>query len=398
VETVVLGEQAGRPRPDVTLDTWQTAPLLHRSFQHVEELFPTAVISRGSGPVAELSAAPEPVAEIMVAHPDGTSSTVAEIMAATNTDGWIVTQQGRVLAEQYPHRMAPETRHLLTSVSKSFVGIVAGSLIASGELDPAEPLCAYVPDLGGGGYAEATARHLLDMRSGIDFSEDYLDPTAEVRVLEQVIGWAPRQRPMVPRTMRDFLLTLRQKAPHGGPFEYRSCETDVLGWVCEAAAKTRIPELMSHLLWSRLGAEHDAVIAVDSAGSGMYDGGICATMRDLVRFGTMLASRGLSPLGERVVPDWWVEDTLRGGPDSRDAFAASPTETLMPGGMYRNQFWLPYPDQDVLLCLGIHGQMLYVHLGTGVVAAKLSCWPEPQHAGKLFATLRAFDTISRHRA
>jgi hypothetical protein len=28
----------------------------------------------------------------------------------------------------------------------------------------------------------------------------------------------------------------------------------------------------------------------------------------------------------------------------------------------------------------------------------LSCWPEPQHAGKLFATLRAFDTISRHRA
>jgi CubicO group peptidase (beta-lactamase class C family) len=198
--------------------------------------------------------------------------------------------------------------------------------------------------------------------------------------------------------MYDFLLTLRQKAPHGGPFEYRSGETDVLGWICEAASGLRMPELMSRLLWSRLGAEHDAVIAIDSAGSGMHDGGICATLRDMVRFGTMLASRGLSPTGEQVVPESWVEDTLRGDADTRAAFAASPTETLMPGGMYRNQFWLPYPDRDVLLCLGIHGQMIYVNLATGVVAAKLSSWPEPQHAWKLFATLRAFEAISQHHA
>ncbi len=70
----------------------------------------------------------------------------------------------------------------------------------------------------------------------------------------------------------------------------------------------------------------------------------------------------------------------------------------MPGGMYRNQFWLPYPDRDVLVCLGIHGQMVYVNPLTGVVAAKLSSWPEPQHAWKLFATLRAFDAVSVHLA
>jgi CubicO group peptidase (beta-lactamase class C family) len=395
---VVLGEKAGHPRQGVTLDNWQTAPHLHWSFQHVEELFPTAAISRGFGPVAELIDASAPVAQTTVVHPDGTSSTVAQIMAATNTDGWVVSQNGKVIAEEYPRGMAPETKHLLMSVSKSLVGIVTGSLIASGELDPGRPLSTYVPDLGGGGYAGATVRHLLDMRSGIQFSEDYLDPAAEVRLLEQAIGWAPRHHPMVPRTMYDFLLTLRQKAPHGGPFEYRSGETDVLGWICEAASGLRMPELMSRLLWSRLGAEHDAVIAIDSAGSGMHDGGICATLRDMVRFGTMLASRGLSPTGEQVVPESWVEDTLRGDADTRAAFAASPTETLMPGGMYRNQFWLPYPDRDVLLCLGIHGQMIYVNLATGVVAAKLSSWPEPQHAWKLFATLRAFEAISQHHA
>ena len=32
------------------------------------------------------------------------------------------------------------------------------------------------------------------------------------------------------------------------------------------------------------------------------------------------------------------------------------------------------------------------------VAAKLSSWPEPQHAVKLFTALRAFDTLSRLNA
>ena len=392
---MVLGEKASHPHSGLSLDSWQTATHLHWSFQHIEELFPTAAISRGPGPPAELTDASAPVGDIIVGHPDGTSSTVAEIMAATNTDGWIVTHNGRMVAEHYFRGMAPGTRHLLMSVSKSLVGVLAGSLIESGQLDPHEHLAAYVPELGEGGYAGATARHLLDMRSGIHFSEDYLDPNSEVRILEQAIGWAPRRHPKVPKTIYDFLLTLRQKAPHGGPFEYRSGESDVLGWICEAATGTRMPELMSGVLWSRLGAEHDAVIAVDSAGSCMSDGGICATLSDLVRFGSMLAAGGVSLTGERVVPTSWIEDTLRGDPDSRTAFAVSPTETLMPGGMYRNQFWLPYPDRDVLLCLGIHGQMIYVDLATGVVAAKLSCWPEPQHASKLFATLRAFDRVSQ---
>jgi CubicO group peptidase (beta-lactamase class C family) len=391
---VVLGREASHPRHEITLDNWQTAPQLHWSFQHVEDLFPTALISRGDGPVSDLVIAPSALTAIGFPNPDGSSSTVGEVMEATNTDGWIVTRHGRVLTEHYPQGMNPDTRHLLMSVSKSLVGVVTGALVAAGQLHPDETLESYVPALAESGYAGATVRHLLDMRSGIRFSEEYLNPSAEVRLLEQAIGWAPRTHPGVPGTMYDFLLTLRQKTRHGGLFEYRSCETDVLGWVCEAAAGIRMPELMSQLLWSPLGAEHDAAIAIDSAGAGMFDGGICATLRDLARFGTMLAASGVSATGQQVVPASWIEDSLVGDSDSRAAFAGSPTETLMPGGMYRNQFWLPYPDRRVLLCLGIHGQMIYVNVASGVVAAKLSSWPEPQHAGKLFSTLRAFDAIS----
>ena len=390
----MIGEDAGRPASGVTLDNWQTAPQLAWSFQHVEDLFPVAVISRGTGPAGVLEPRPWPVSDIPVQLYDGTRTSVGAVMDATNTDGWIVTHRGLVLAEHYTGDMVPGTRHLLMSVSKSLVATVAGALAGAGTLDVSRPVTDYVPALARTGYDGATVRHLIDMRSGIAFSEDYLDPAAEVRLLEQAIGWAPRRDPAVPGTMHDFLLTLRAKGPHGGPFEYRSCESDVLGWVCEAASGTRMPELLSGLVWSRLGVEFDANIGVDSAGTGMFDGGISAALRDLARFGAMIGAGGTSLTGEQVVPAAWVEDTVTGGPDSRDAFAACPVDNGMPGGMYRNQFWLPYPGSDVLLCLGIHGQMIYINRPAGLVAAKLSSWPLPQDAWKLFAALRAFDAIA----
>jgi CubicO group peptidase (beta-lactamase class C family) len=236
------------------------------------------------------------------------------------------------------------------------------------------------------------------MRSGIAFSEDYMDPDAEVRVLEQAVGWAPRRSPHVPTTLRGFLLTLRQRGPHGGPFDYRSCESDILGWVCEAATGQRFPELASRLVWSRLGVDFDANIGIDSEGTGMFDGSISAALCDLARFGVMIAQEGTSLSHHQVVPEAWIADSFAGGPDSRQAFAASPNDNRMPGGMYRNQFWFPWPDRQVLLCLGIHGQMIYVDRATGLVAVKLSSWPTPQDPWRLFSTLAAFDAINTEMA
>ena len=68
-------------------------------------------------------------------------------MAATATDGWIVTQRGQVLEEQYYGEMAADTSHLLMSVSKSLIGQVAGALAGSGALDVEALLTTYVPAL-----------------------------------------------------------------------------------------------------------------------------------------------------------------------------------------------------------------------------------------------------------
>ena len=50
----------------ISLDNWLSAPYSQWSFQHVEDFVPTAVISRGTGPVAALPAASAPMAETPV--------------------------------------------------------------------------------------------------------------------------------------------------------------------------------------------------------------------------------------------------------------------------------------------------------------------------------------------
>ncbi len=377
----------------ISLENWLSPPYSRWSFQHVDDFVPTTLISRGDGPVARFRRAGASVADISVTVSDGQASTVGAVMAATATDGWAVAHRGCLVVEEYLDGMAAESRHLVFSVSKSLVGAVVGVLHAAGAIDLDAAITSFVPALADSGYDGATVRHLLDMRSGIAFREDYSDPAAEIHLLDQAMGWAPRTSPTAPATMRDFLLTLQQKSPHGGPFEYRSCETDVLGWVCEAAAGQPMPDLMSECLWSRIGAEHDATIAVDPAGTGFFDGGVNAALLDLVRFGALFLHDGVSLTGDQVVPAAWIADTLAGGPDSRQAFAANPDDTDLPGGMYRNQVWIPNPGSDVVLCLGMCGQMIYVNRATDTIAAKVSAQPHSLEPHML-DTLRAFDAVA----
>ena len=222
---------------------------------------------------------------------------------------------GEIRLETYPTGMPPDRTHMIQSVSKSMVSCVAAVLVGRGQLDVAQPLTTYVPEVADSGYAGATVRDILDMRSGIAFNEDYLDPAADVRIFEKAIGWAPNDGE-VPASLYDYLATLPASREHGGPFEYRSCETDMLGWVLERASGTRMPTLLSETLWARLGTEEDLDATVDRAGAVLHDGGFAVTLRDLGRFGQLVADDGRVG-DQQVVPAAWFEDIRTGGPDSR---------------------------------------------------------------------------------
>lgn len=376
------------------LDQWQFAPYLQWSMQNIQTFLPVHQIRRGVR-VAEFAHRPTALESLSVPHPwEDRRASFTEVMGATHTDGWMVTHRGTVVGEEYLGTLAPGSMHLLMSVSKSLTATVAGLLAASGELDLEREVTHYVPRLAGSGYDGALVRHLVDMRTGVRFSEEYLNEDAEVRLLEEAIGWAPKKHPEVPDTLLAFLATLEKDAPHGGPFSYKSCETDALGFVIEGAAGVHAAEVMSERLWQPMGAEFDAHVGIDTAGGGMFDGGVSAGVRDLARFGNLFVNGGRALDGVAVLPGWWVADTFAGGEDSREAFARAESPTLMPGGMYRNGFWFPGESGDVMLALGIHGQMIYMNRATGVVGVKVSSWPTPQDAEKLFWTVRAFETAS----
>ena len=247
------------------------------------------------------------------------------------------------------------------------------------------------------GYADATIRNLLDMRTGVAFRETYTALDAEVRVMERSMGWRPA-RPGDPVGAYPYLTTLGHAGPHGREFTYRSADTDMLGWVCERASGTRMADLISALIWQPIGAERDAEITCDPLGSAIHDGGISATARDLARFGQMLVDNGMIQ-GHPVVPEAWLASTRAPEPDVREAFAVTDHEFALPGGWYRNQFWvLPGSDSPVLVCLGIHGQLIYADRAARTVVVKLSSWPDPQNTAYLLDTLRACAALAAYLA
>jgi hypothetical protein len=391
------GPVAGVP---VNAGNWQTAPFNRWAFWHVKDILPTRRVPRGSGPARNLPVATglSEVTQIGLNRGDGSFATVGDVLAETYTDAYVVLQDGALITEWYGTDGAPDRTHALMSVSKSVVGCVAAALVDRDLLDPDLPITEYVPELAISGYVAATVRHVLDMRSGVRFREEYTNPDAELRVLGEWIGGAPTHEGDSPRGLYRYLTGLQAEAPHGGRFLYRSAETDVLGWVCERAAGKPMPELISELIWQPMGAEFDAEILCDGTGTAVHDGGLCAAARDVARFGQMVLDGGSVPdqrtetravIGSRWLRQAWAVDA-----DARTVFAASPAEVSMPGGWYRNQFWFrPGLHGDVLLCLGIHGQMVHVSRRTRTVCVKLSSWPEPQNPDYMQDTLRAFDAV-----
>ena len=377
----------------VTLATWQEEANLRWAFRHMREIMPTHQIPADCQTTRPLETASIPSGlGAPVTRLDGTTATAEDVFATTWTDALLVLQDGKIVDERYYDGMTERTPHLLMSVTKSLVGCVAGILTARGLLDTEEHVTAYVPEAAESGYGGAVVRHLLDMRTGVGFRETYTEPAAEVRIMERSMGWRPRLDED-PVGTYEYLTTLARDQRHGGPFAYRSADTDMLGWVCERASGIRMADLISTLLWVPMGAERDAEITCDPVGSATHDGGVSAVPRDVARFGQMLLDDGMID-GWPVVPAAWLHDAHNPETEVREAFAQTDNESVLPGGWYRNKFWfVPSGQGTALVCLGIHGQMVYVNRTTRTVGVKLSSWPEAQNVTHLVDTLRAFASV-----
>jgi CubicO group peptidase (beta-lactamase class C family) len=357
------------PERQVTLANWRAAPFSRWGFHHVREIVPSADIANDRKTVRELPRQP-------TALPLGN-------LEDTDTDGIAVLHKGRILYEHYAHGMTGDDPHILMSVSKSMLGLLAGILVSRNILELERPVVEVVPELKSTAYNGATIRQLLDMRAGIAFDEDYLATSGPIVEYRKATAWNPLGPGETPSDLRSYFSQLKKAdGKHGGRFHYVSPNTDLLGWVIERCAATRYADLMSELIWKPMGAERSAYITVDRLGAPRCAGGMCATTRDLARVGQMIAEGG-----KGVVPAQWIEDLCENGDPK--AWEAGPFVEYF-GRLpmhYRGKWYVVRGPQPLLLAFGIHGQHLFIDRDAELVIAKFSSQAMPLDAARMAATL-----------
>lgn len=354
----------------VTSANWLDAPYNRLGFRQVARLVRTAPIPRGDGPILELPRAERDLAGFEFEF-RGRRLDLATMLEETYTDGFLVVHDGSVLWERYLNGMEPSETHLLMSVSKSFNATLCGVLVGRGALAPSDLVPDRVAELRGTAWEGCTVQHLLDMRAGACWDYE-LD---EYTILD-VSDYRTHDRSDIPADTPTWIRTVGACGPHGGPFGYNSLANDVLGWVLARVSGGDYPSIFSETVWSRLGAEHDAQLLLDHTGFPIVEGGFCATLRDIARFGLMWLEDG-SLGGQEIVPAPWVARLGVPDPELISAYGG-PLELggPAPQAFYHDNWWIWDASRGIHAAVGMNGQCVFVHRPSRTVIAKLSTFPD----------------------
>ena len=314
-----------------------------------------------------------------------------ESLAQNYADGIIILHKGRVVYERYFENLTPEGLHAVMSVTKSFTGTLAATLVAEGKLDPTRLVSYYLPELAGSGFGDATVREVMDMTTAIRYSEEYTDPNAEVWAFSAAGNPFADHPAGTPQGYHDYLRTVRKKGAHGEQFGYRTVNTEVLGWIVERVGGATVAEQLQRRIWGRMGMEQDAYYQVDALGTPFAGGGLNASLRDLARFGEMMLQGGRWQ-GRQIIPAEVVED-IRFGSDVAP-FAASDYGKKLPGWSYRNMWWVSNNADGAFMARGVHGQAIYIDPAAEMVIVRLASNPNASNTLNDYISLPAYQAVA----
>jgi len=358
--------------PTVNSSNWLSPPHNRIGFIRVSELARTQKISRGTEPVAELPRAERNLASFSFEF-GGDNISFTTMLEETYTDALLVLHDGAVIYEQYAGAMTEDDTHLLMSVSKSIISTLCGIYVHRGLLAPEDFVVDHLLELRETAWEGCTIQHLLDMRTGIrwNYKQDEID-------ILDVSDYRTTDRTDLPSDTASWIRSIGKDQEHGGAFRYVSLANDVLGWVLEEVVGDRISTLVSREIWSQIGAERDADIMVDASGFSIVEGGLCATLRDVGRFGQLCLQNGSSS-GREVIPAEWLDRLRVVDRDLVEAFAGSPDfDPVLPNPFYHDNWWIQDARAGIYSGLGVYGQTLLIHHPTRTVVVKFSSQPAPE--------------------
>ncbi len=376
---------------ELNLSNWRQAPLSRWAFHHVCEIVPSEAINRGDqstrfehNPAAQID-------DLSFIGPNAENWSLSQWRQASETDALLVTHKGQLVHEWYADDRIELNPHIIFSISKSVTATLAGVLVERGMIDPQQLITELMPELSATGYAGASLQQLLDMQVSIDFDEDYLASSGAFVEYRSATGWHPCGVDQIDSNLHDFLSTIKPgKQQHGFRFEYKSPNSDLLGWLLERASGQGLAELMSEHLWQPMGAEKDAYITVDRKGAPRSAGGLCVIPRDLMRFAEMVRCAGVADQ-QQVIPTSWINDCMTNG--SREAWLRGESAREFPQGCYRNKWYQTGNDHSVVMAIGIHSQWIYIDPVAEVSIVKLSSQGDPLNLELDTINLQAFARV-----
>lgn len=398
-DPVKLGWMVGSPPPAECIlrfddSSYFRFPAMRWSVSNFRQLMPTVNVSRGLGAPNPLEDQPRNDIDDMIFLPLGETQpmTWRESLLANYTDGIVVLHEGRIVYERYFGVLTPEGQHGAMSITKTVVGTLAAILVAEGKLNPERCATDYVPELTTSAFGTATVRQIMDMTTGIRFSEDYADPDAEIWAHAAAGNPLPKPADYTgPRSYYEFLQSVKPEGAHGDGFHYRTANTDALGWILARVSGRSVAQLLAERIWSRLGAEQDAYMSVDSTGTPFAGGGLNTGLRDLARFGEMIRNNGRYN-GQSIVPAAAVADIRKGA--SKDDFARA-GYSLLKGWSYRSMWWITHNEHGAFMARGVHGQALYIDPAAAMVIARFASHPVAANAANDSTSLPAYHALAQ---
>jgi CubicO group peptidase (beta-lactamase class C family) len=296
---------------------------------------------------------------------------LAPLLADSGTTALVVLDSGHVAWENYPNAGARERPNRCFSVTKSVASALVGFAVGDGAIESLEaPIGRWLPELDDPQARALSIRHLLEMQSGIGFTEGLLP-------------WRDEPRTYYADDLRQRLPACRVTDTVGAFFHYNDWHPLLLALLLERATGKRITDLLQTRLWDALGCEYEASMMVDRAdadGLEHLESGLTARALDLAKFGQLYLQDGVWR-GRRLLPPGWVEGTTSPAGARSDGewfsyYRDRPWGRFLASGRvyYKRMWWgTRFGERRYdYFAMGVLGQHVYVSPEMQTVIVRLS--------------------------
>ncbi len=259
------------------------------------------------------------------------------------TVAYLVIKDTAILSETYWDGYGQNSISNSFSMAKSIVSLLVGCAVQDGFIKSIdEPIGNYLPEFKEGDKGKVTIKHLLTMSSGLSWDESYSSLFSLTTK-----GYYGKDLPK---------LVLNQDAikEPGKIFEYRSGDTQLLSLIVEKATGKYLADYASERIWSKIGAENDALWCLDRK-DGVEKAFCCfnSNARDFARFGQLILNHGQWK-GEQIISADYLKDSFIPADYLIDS------ESGKPCNFYGYQWWMiNFEGYNVIYARGILGQYIF---------------------------------------